>query len=858
MENGLILMEREEALDWYLNSRLQYYNILNLSRDTDYDLIAEPPSAMFCKEFHMTVVAIENPDKPLDVKVKSLLKPVWTKAALNILEGLERYNIKLEDVARGGGPYETNVQPKRESRWIKQRATLKHEAVDFWRCEEWKETVRELTIQLLQRYCDKALQILDLVTQLPEAQRVELLVADKPEDTGTGWPEDLSTRIKFAKSCVIHKTTIKDVVTRWYAALIEAVRNWPEKGGKIRVAGSFKGTAGVRSDVDFEIELDGTWIATAGARSVGTDPSSVLFTKKTADKAWQKETWELANDEYSVAPWQVAEMAEIPLSWPATLEGNTKQVMITFDFGYSQNTHSVTPGGVLKIGTEKDAFGADNILFSSIFLVTLVQRVYALLISGSPFTQRIYDVTVGRILTAFARSQGWTSVQFRMFKVGDDYHILIDKDLLATFLARFKPIMRLKGMKLMEGMSIHFFLGIYIVRFLDRPDFVVMFMTPRPAKSVTSAKAATGQYRITWSDRSGDHELVTLKDFHPKIGQEYKIETPPEALMAAAETAERYPAFLFFEGSVAEAKSIITRDFIKSRLDFAHNAGTAEWVLDDASYDVEPILITHGKAPIVTENPPKQEEKLEEAASPGVPEQSVEPKTTSKELVPENLPEDIVKNEIQKPVEGEAAQSAAENRAPDGDLGVPKEKLTEPGKRNLLIYGFPTTGKTICATHLKQDGCHVLDCDDISKQALVAVGMTGKRPWHQPESPEYKEFMITYDKLFTAALQAENWDAIFTNSWQYFVDTNTHPDLAFVRTNAELVNKLASGRGDSDPMPTDVVTAWLADLPKIEKAVGSFIVLDDGVFMEDKVRETLNMEPRRLITEEKKDAEEKE
>jgi len=159
----------------------------------------------------------------------------------------------------------------------------------------------------------------------------------------------------------------------------------------------------------------------------------------------------------------------------------------------------------------------------------------------------------------------------------------------------------------------------------------------------------------------------------------------------------------------------------------------------------------------------------------------------------------------------------------------------------LTVYGFPTTGKTFTAGELTKAGLTVIDCDTMADQALKDVGLEGEKPWRKMDSPEYLMYQERYEELLDEALSSEP-DVFFTNSWEYF-RTRGHPDLAFIRTDAQEVVDIATARGDSTPMPLDVVEKWLKDTSKIADAVGELIVLGKGEFMTSRVLEELGLQP---------------
>lgn len=108
---------------------------------------------------------------------------------------------------------------------------------------------------------------------------------------------------------------------------------------------------------------------------------------------------------------------------------------------------------------------------------------------------------------------------------------------------------------------------------------------------------------------------------------------------------------------------------------------------------------------------------------------------------------------------------------------------------SLIVYGFPTTGKTTAANTLRAAGYTVVDTDDFLESSREA-----------PSSDE------RLDALNDALSQEA--DVMFTNLVSDLARQDVKPRWVFLRSRASDVETLMSMRGHSS-ISLDVIKDWL-------------------------------------------------
>lgn len=762
-------------------------------------LQAEPISALFADHVTVTAGGVVNANNPLEATVTSSVDITWNEHATAMLRELEELRIPLQKLARTGGLYQRRYANKRIRKWVKGLYQLIHDAPLLWQSADWVNYIRELLVAMLEVYRDKTLENLEVLRIHPE-----LVIGDKEPNTSTGWAEPLDTRGRMAENLPMYVDTIRDICTQYYNDLIDAVRDWPSKDSLIYIGGNYRGiTGGARSDVDVTQWIGDHQDHESQTREVGNDPSSAFHNKKLNPPEWQNALWKRFASEYHLLPQDPESYLLAMTTPPATMEGDPEEkVLLSADFGWAQFTARLV-NGALQIVNEGISFGADGISLVGIFLRPMAgKKDIAMEKSGTPFTMPHYLIMIGMPLAFWARSLNLTTDDFQIMQVGDDLQILIKRKYLEPLLTAFGHYLRVKGMTVVaDGPHIVFILGSYIA--WESRDRITVFTMPRGVKSVSSAA------RIAKGEVPDGVEPHTT----------YSLDVSAEAKEQSEIFWTQYPKAVLFTGSPAEYLEWGRVHFSEAKA-AAAKLGYSEWYLDFAQPSGRSVAREVSDEMQVAIRPLPEQEAAKDVMPIEVP---------AEQLATQPTQEGTTVGQVDTTVE----QAPVDGEAPD----TTRNDTQLPRVGPVLVYGFPTTGKTFAAEMLAKVGYRVLDCDECSKQALSELGMENEKPWRDPESEAYARFQEAYTNCVRRGIESGDYDVVFSNSWELFKTLGRKADIAFIRDSAEEVSRLSGGRGDEGGgIPLDVVERWLADVSSIEAAVGPLTHLSAGQYMYDAVR----------------------
>jgi hypothetical protein len=593
----------------YITIERQFFE--NQRQREGYKIQLEPPSALFVDKVDVTVKGIEHEEDPLKATVVTEVIPHWTPEALQTMQALDGLKVNYHEWARSGGPFH-QYPNKRLAKWSMATRALEVDAITLWQQPWWKELGQPKMQDLMTLYYQKTLENLEHALQEPQ-----LIVGDKPPNTGTGWAHPVGTRQAMADNIRKIEGAARVVIDDYYHGMQQAIEHWPDEDTVIYLSGYYAGDdrfaykgiyAGRRSDVDVVEWTKDRQILASKTREVGNDPWSVFHNRQLTNREWQDLVWNKMATPIHMPIRNVDSYIEVRSIPPCTIPGEPDDIVVlSVDAGYRDGTDQMSDRQFIP-GKETIAFGADNISLSGIFVKAMRTRYIAMLKSGSPFTMMHYNVMFGNAIYWYQQKLG---LHIKLLQIGDDIHMILPRYEVPVIMGALGHWLRPKGM---EGDST-FILGHQMVhRGANITDYVV----PRAIKSVTSAIGAG----------------LVLPE--PEFGKMYTLEVSAEAKEQVAQLRKLYPELIYFNGPRDMYKSVMMQKLGMGSIELA-KAGISEWVLDvmeqrapEQSITQPPIIqatvtqpetTTIQAAPVVTQPNPVTsiESKPKEAQIPVTP-----------------------------------------------------------------------------------------------------------------------------------------------------------------------------------------------------------------------------------------------
>lgn len=739
-----------------------------------YAINLEPPSAMFVDKLAIKVVGQTSPLDPLDNKVVTVAQAELNDIARWQMNELLRHGVPFQAFARSGGGYH-DFQNKKIKRDLKFEDIILHDAIDLYRGGYGASGVEKLR-KLIREYRDRVAFNFEQLRGNPE-----LLMVGKPPSTGTGWDHPWDTRENMAKNFSSGVAHFEQVVKMFYDQLVAAVDAWPQQGSVIHLPSgdrSFKGIwGGSRSDADV---VD--WSV--------SPPLAFEYDGKVHNYAsgpWQLVRIEAATRQVGNDPSSVFFCpGTTPTSWTMEMwaKYSSEYHLMPDDLEGFARVMTTPPATIrgddpLEMVLVSADFGFNEIS-SRVDDLTLVVVKPGITLGADNIAMRdIFLESRKGLISLLESGEPFTMVQY-----------------LATAGEPVAEWARQAGVK--PGEMEIYQVGDDLQILIQRRHLAGLFAALGPwlkVKGMThdaNRKQHTvfllGHY-VCWHEDTreitvfmeprlvktvssaqavGNHKLPDVIE----AGVWYPLEPSDEAKEAVRVTFEAHKDHLFYHG------------------------------------------LPEGWFELATETGNLWEAKLA-LAQVGFSEYF-------KDLLGDYTAEQ--RAAVAEALEANRASGAASDPAPElvttlsgtaAPAGVPSEAM--------VIYGFPTTGKTEAAQALQERGYACWDTDDMLAKVTSEAGIPADQIW-EAEGRLWRE--QHEDEVLVAVksyIQSYKGDVVFTN-----LRSVGNIKRGFIRTDPDVVRALMAQRG-SDPAKHDV-ESWCADAAA-EAAIRGDKVLGEGEFI---------------------------
>lgn len=550
--HNLITAPRGTILKYFIREESAY-----LRSRIIREVTPEPPSSLFVYDATIDTLGIMDAADNLKAQVLSSISATRRPETIWIQKELKEEfpGINLVDLARGGAPYH-NIPNKRPGRWERYENELINNTHQLWMRPFWAERALPRVLLMMDFFKDLSIWNMHKGVSNPRA-----LIGEKLPTTGTGFAAPIKNKQDLAKRLSNYVTTLEPMIEQYYDDMKTALSVWPLMDSEIRVNSSmWTGLTATRSDVTISRwDEPDRYEAQTQTRLAGTDPSSTFHTHALNDKAQRVELIDKFMTPFHLPVYKFETFERVYTTPPVTVVDDGEIGVLSLDVGYqwpparmektAGKWNLITPKTVVKLG-------ADNIVLAGITLRASNGNRYAHLISGCPYTTRIYDQMFGEAVADIAYRH---HLHVWIVQIGDDVHILCTPEEAQIILAELGPWARIKKW---DGMT-NFITGRQFI-WRDKDSYVVM-MTPRWLRSVSSPQ------------QRGNLRMMRPVDTYGPI----KVE--PHAVAAADDMWKQHRDLVYFDGSPDEYRSIL-RGQLPEALPLLSKLGQSEWLAEQMEH----------------------------------------------------------------------------------------------------------------------------------------------------------------------------------------------------------------------------------------------------------------------------------